>query len=70
MHSGRISVESGVGAGTRFVVSLPPDPRRRDRAAVPAPGGAAMAPAPANPESEPENVPSVTISSPAPLTSF
>ena len=27
MHSGRISVESRVGGGTRFVVSLPSDPR-------------------------------------------
>jgi signal transduction histidine kinase len=61
MHSGRITVESRVGAGTRFVVSLPPDPR--EGSAAP-PGPSRLIPAPANPETEPEIGPSVTISSP------
>jgi signal transduction histidine kinase len=60
MHSGRISVESRIGTGTRFVVSLPPDPREGS-ATPPAPGRDLAAP---NPESEPENAPSVTNSSP------
>ena len=36
MHGGRITVESSLGVGTRFVVSLPRDPRVES---VPAPAG-------------------------------
>jgi hypothetical protein len=56
MHSGRISVESRVGYGTRFVVSLPPDPRQ---GSAPVPAPSRYATGPVNPEAEPEVPPEV-----------
>jgi len=67
MHHGTIAVESRVGRGTRFVVTLPRDPREVDEVETPAPDppgtAAAAAAVPARALSRPDE-PKVDVSSP------
>jgi signal transduction histidine kinase len=67
MHRGRIRVESRVGRGTTFVVSLPPDPRIVETpAAPPLPSDSTVAASVGAPQdSERSLTPSVTNSSPS-----
>jgi hypothetical protein len=50
MHGGNVTVESRLGKGSRFLVTLPRDPRRDDAVALPAtPNPIPAAAAPATP---------------------
>ena len=66
MHHGTIAVESRVGRGTRFVVTLPKDPREVDEVEqqAPDPPGATADDAPARALSRPDE-PKVDVSSPS-----
>jgi signal transduction histidine kinase len=67
MHHGTIAVESRVGNGTRFVVTLPRDPREVDEVETPAPDppgtAAAAAASPARALSRPDEL-KMDVSSP------
>ncbi|TMC63970.1 MAG: HAMP domain-containing histidine kinase [Chloroflexi bacterium] len=58
MHGGNVTVESRLGKGSRFLVTLPRDPRRDDAVALPA------APAAVRPEPGPQPSPAPATSTP------
>ena len=58
MHGGNVTVESRLGKGSRFLVTLPRDPRRDDAVALPA------APAAVRPEPGPQPGPAPATSTP------
>jgi signal transduction histidine kinase len=64
MHGGNVTVESRLGKGSRFLVTLPRDPRRDDAVAVPATrpeAGRDHATAPAAPPEVPPLAPPVVL---------